>query len=771
MSTSSKNAGEGSGVPKSPYTSLRRRIVDEGGESVSSDTSTSGSDASNLGNKKSKGSKELSSKYAQIPFDYSKMTTNAHFIPLHTGKAPLFDGTHYAKWKHTMRLHLISLHPSVWEVVCVGVNLPDEDIALTPDQQQSLYRNAQAASVILGALSPEEFNKVEGIEEAKKIWDTLRIAHEGSSDVRRSKIELLEGKLGRFVMLEDETTQQMFDRLMRLVNEIRGLGKKKSDHSIVKHLLRAVRKKFPTLVTMTRERPDYKKLTPSHVLGKLLSHEQDDLEAEEVERLVKGESLGRKNIALKAKKEKIKDESSDDDDSIDEDEFALFMKQFKKFAKKGAFSKDKRSKQKTRRSKRGCYRCGEVGHFIADCPKANQDDEKKKDKHHKSKNFKKKVTGEAHIGKEWESNDESSESSEDEKVANIAVQASASHKSLFGELSDDDNEGAHTCLMAKENKVKTSSSPNDDDEYNSDACDVFLKGVDKKSLSKLKKLLKEIASQEDMLERQEDLLIIETEKNLALEASLKKEKEKVKELSKKVNSTTEACSSLRESYDVLNASYNKLKGSHHELQKSYGSLQHDHKELKLKHNNLVACASSSQDNDAKVVDKCDKCAHHDLAMCDANLKKVEGLEREIKRLEGIVKNGFDANAKQHDKLPIPLGRAPNAPKYGCGFVPTTKIVGEPKFVSSHVIHALGSSHAITSHAKQPIGSTKLVSNASKIFAYAEYMLMRNQQGKVVAKVIGTHTKSTKGKKCVWVPKVLITNVKGPKSVWVPKSQA
>ena len=45
-------------------------------------------------------------------------------------------------------------------------------------------------------MSPEEFNKVDGLEEAKAIWDTLQVSHEGTTSVRESKIELLEGKLG-----------------------------------------------------------------------------------------------------------------------------------------------------------------------------------------------------------------------------------------------------------------------------------------------------------------------------------------------------------------------------------------------------------------------------------------------------------------------------------------------------------------------------------------------------------------------------------------------
>jgi hypothetical protein len=51
---------------------------------------------------------------------------------------------------------------------------------------------------------------------------------------------------------------------------------------------------------------------------------------------------------------------------------------------------------------------------------------------------------------------------------------------------------------------------------------------------------------------------------------------------------------------------------------------------------------------------------------------------------------------------------------------------------------------------------------------ASYVLT-NKSGKVVAKYVGGKHKSLKT--CVWVPKVLVSNVKGPKTVWVPKNKA
>ena len=77
---------------------------------------------------------------------------------------------------------------------------------------------------------------------------------------------------------------------------------------------------------------------------------------------------------------------------------ALIIKNFRKFIKKKSnrktYGDGKRSK------KRFCYG---TGHFIADCPN------EKKHKHNKDedKKNKGKKRGEAHLGEEWESNDDS----------------------------------------------------------------------------------------------------------------------------------------------------------------------------------------------------------------------------------------------------------------------------------------------------------------------------------------------------------------------------
>jgi hypothetical protein len=164
---------------------------------------------------------------------------------------------------------------------------------------------------------------------------------------------------------------------------------------------------------------------------------------------------------------------------LNEDEMALIIKRFKT-ALKGR--KEYLNKNKAK-GKRSCFKCGKTGHFIAQCP--NNNDDQEQDKHGKREKNKvyKKAKGEAHLGKEWDS-DCSSSDSDDEGLA-----ASAFNKSsLFP------NE-RYTCLMAKEKKVSVRDSPkystSSDEDSSDDEVDYssLFKGSDRTKVEKINELI------------------------------------------------------------------------------------------------------------------------------------------------------------------------------------------------------------------------------------------------------------------------------------------
>jgi hypothetical protein len=144
-----------------------------------------------------------------------KKTVNQNYS---LGKPPHFDGEDYSFWSHKMCSHLFSLHPSIWEIVENGMHFDSTDNPIFINEQ--IHKNAQATTVLLASLCRDEYNKVSGLDNAKQIWDTLKISHEGNDATMITKMELVEGELGRFAIIRGEEPTQTYNRLKTLVNKI-----------------------------------------------------------------------------------------------------------------------------------------------------------------------------------------------------------------------------------------------------------------------------------------------------------------------------------------------------------------------------------------------------------------------------------------------------------------------------------------------------------------------------------------------------------------------
>jgi hypothetical protein len=232
---------------------------------------------------------------------------------------------------------------------------------------------------------------------------------------------------------------------------------------------------------------------------------------------------------------------------LNEDEMTLIIKCFKT-ALKGR--KEYPNKNKSRR-KRSCFKCGKSGHFIAQCPDNDNDQaQEKHGKREKKKNYR-KAKGEAHIGKEWDS-DCSSSDSEDEGLA-----ASAFNKSsLFPN-------GRHTCLLAKEKKVRIRDTPkyssssgeeSSDDEV--DYIDLF-KGLDRAKVDKINELIDALNEKVKLLEKQEDILYEEHDKFVSVQKSLALEIKKNEIMSSELSSCHESIASLKDLNNDLNTKLEK----------------------------------------------------------------------------------------------------------------------------------------------------------------------------------------------------------------------
>jgi hypothetical protein len=266
--------------------------------------------------------------YNSMSFNYNNMSNSTAYTSILVGKAHYFDGTSYNQCKHCMKNYLYSISPEVWQVICGGVDFLDDDEQPTSDQLQKIHRNAQATSNLTSSIDKKEFNCVDSLDVVKDAWTTLQMDREGSKPIRKSKVKMLEGQLNRFIMCDDETPHEMFNRLKKLANKTRALGSKKwTDHMLTEGLMMDNTPKNYNVVALISQDPVYKKMTSDDVLERIMNHEMNIHEANNINNLYKGVSSSKKqDIALKAtnknKKKKVIIESpSEEEEEEDEKEY------------------------------------------------------------------------------------------------------------------------------------------------------------------------------------------------------------------------------------------------------------------------------------------------------------------------------------------------------------------------------------------------------------------------------------------------------------------
>jgi hypothetical protein len=309
----------------------------------------------------------------------------------------------------------------------------------------------------------------------------------------------------------------------------------------------------PHLVKLIHENPRYTKMTPEEILRKFVSGRMMVKEARYVDDALNSPLpiYEPQPVALKAtsSKEALPSKVAQVEAAeLNEDEMTLIIKRFKT-ALKGC--KEYPNQNKTR-GKCSCFKCGKTGHLIARCP--NNDNDQGQEKHgkrEKKKNYR-KAKGDAHLGKEWDS-DCSSFDSDDEGLAASAFDKS----SLFPNK-------RHTCLMAKEKKVRIRDTPkyssSSDEESSDDEVDYtdLFKGLDRAKVDKINELIDALNEKDRLLEKQEDILYEEHDKFVSVQKSLALEIKKNELLSSEVSTCHESISSLKNLNDELNAKLEKV---------------------------------------------------------------------------------------------------------------------------------------------------------------------------------------------------------------------
>jgi hypothetical protein len=265
---------------------------------------------------------------------------------------------------------------------------------------------------------------------------------------------------------------------------------------MVKVILRSLVFRNPTQVQLICGDPRYKLMSPKEVIGKFVSFELMIKDSKHIVNLEQGATSTPEvqPVAFKAMEEKEEESTPSrlpiDASKLNNEEMTLIIKSFRQILKQ------RREKDYKPRFNRVCYKCGKLGHFIAKCSmssESDRDDDKKGKKKEKKRYYKKKG-GDAHVCREWDSN---------EDATNIAFNKGL----LFPNI-------GHKCFMAKDGKKKkvhsratpkytTSSDEGSSSEDEDDLLTLFA-NFNMEQKEKLNKLIEAIHEKDELLDSQED---------------------------------------------------------------------------------------------------------------------------------------------------------------------------------------------------------------------------------------------------------------------------
>ncbi|XP_070055108.1 uncharacterized protein [Nicotiana tomentosiformis] len=180
---------------------------------------------------------------------------------------------------------IIAEDSELWDVICDGpfvpmktigepaVTVPKSRKEYSDTDRKSIEKNFRAKKILVCGIRPDEYNRISACQSTKEICEALQIAHEGTTQIKQSKIDMLTTEYELFRMKDDESIQDMHTRFTSIINELHSLGEIIPRNKLVRKILSVLPGSWESKINAITEAKDLQKLTIDELIGNLKTYE------------------------------------------------------------------------------------------------------------------------------------------------------------------------------------------------------------------------------------------------------------------------------------------------------------------------------------------------------------------------------------------------------------------------------------------------------------------------------------------------------------------
>ncbi|GKD44729.1 hypothetical protein Tco_1269374, partial [Tanacetum coccineum] len=184
-------------------------------------------------------------------------------------------------------------------------------IRLKDDEKRNLGKYNEAKMTLYNALPRKEYERVFMCKTAKEIWHTLIITHQGNSQVKYSKIDLLTQQYVKFLISSEETIDSGFSWFNAIVTSLKSLDQ------------------------------DYSKKKPCEKVSSCTPVKLESQKSDGVGSKTTREKIAPMDLKAKVTRDQTSNNSICQDESDEDKEINLIAKNFRKLFRKGIKKHDK----------------------------------------------------------------------------------------------------------------------------------------------------------------------------------------------------------------------------------------------------------------------------------------------------------------------------------------------------------------------------------------------------------------------------------------------